>query len=151
MDRPTPRVTTSGTHRRPGRVLVIDDWPLFGRAIQRALCDEHEVVVVMDGPEALQRLTAGDRYDVVLCDLTMPTMDGIDFYLRLADVSPKEAGRVVFVTGGTMTPRTESFFRQSSNLLLEKPIDVDGLRALIGRRMRGVGDGAVGLRSRDTG
>jgi CheY-like chemotaxis protein len=116
---------------------------LFGRAIQRALRDEHEVVVVLDGPEALERLTAGDRYDVVLCDLTMPTMDGIDFYLRLADVLPDEAGRVVFVTGGTMTPRTESFFRQSSNLLLEKPIDIDGLRALIEGRIRGIGDDAL--------
>jgi CheY-like chemotaxis protein len=132
---PTP--TSSGTRRRPGRVLVIDDEPLLGRGLSRTLGDGgHEVVVVSSAASALERLLAGERYDLVLCDLMMPSMDGIDFHWRLAAVLPEEAARIVFVTGGAITERTEAFFHQVPNLLLEKPIDTDGLRALIDRRIR---------------
>lgn len=137
MDRSSHPPSSSGTRRRTGRVLVIDDEPLLGAAVQRALSRENEVVVASDAAGALRRLQAGERYDVVLCDLMMPAMDGIEFYRQLSSALPEEASRVVFVTGGALTARVESFFRSVPNLLLEKPIDVDGLCALIERRIRG--------------
>jgi CheY-like chemotaxis protein len=144
--------TPSGTRRRPGRVLVIDDEPLLGRAVERALSDENQVVVVSDAAAALRRLTAGERYDVVLCDLMMPSMDGLDFHRHLSAVLPDEARRIVFITGGVVTERVESFVRHSHNLLLEKPIDLDGLRAMIERRVRTDDDEtAVGAQTPNTG
>jgi len=128
----------SGTYmRRPGRVLVIDDEPLLGQALQRALADEHMIVALTRAADALDRLQAGERFDVILCDLMMPVMDGIDFHRRLSEILPEEADRVVFITGGAFTARVESFFRRVSNPSLEKPVDVDGLRALIERRVSG--------------
>jgi CheY-like chemotaxis protein len=128
--------TRSGTRvRRPGRILVVDDEPSLGEALNRLLSDENEVVVVHDATSALARLAGGERYDVVLCDLMMPVMDGIELHRRLSLTCPEEAKRMVFMTGGAMTARVEAFFRRVPNLLLDKPIDLDGLRALIERRV----------------
>jgi CheY-like chemotaxis protein len=128
--------TRSGTRvRRPGRILVVDDEPSLGEALQRLLSDENEVVIVHDATSALARLEGGKRFDVVLCDLMMPIMDGIELHRRLSLTCPEEAERMVFMTGGAMTVRVEAFFRRVPNLLLDKPIDLDGLRALIERRV----------------
>lgn len=132
-----PILPPSGTRPRPGRVLVIDDEPLLGEAVARALSRDNQVVVARDAAEAVARLQRGERYDVVLCDLMMPYMDGIDFHRHVAVTLPAEADRIVFITGGAITVRIESFFRRVPNLLLEKPIDLEGLRALIERRVRG--------------
>lgn len=128
----------SGVHPRPGRVLVIDDEALLGEALRRTLGQDHQIVIVAEASEGLARLERGERYDVVLCDLMMPGMDGIEFHRRLSQTLPEEAARVAFITGGAITARVEAFFNRVSNLLLEKPIDIDGLRALIERRVRGV-------------
>ncbi len=135
--RPTPR---SGTSLRPGRVLLVGDEPLLGEAALRALRRDHDVILVTAALDALARLEAGERYDVVLCDLMMPVMDGIELHRRLYATAPEEAKRVVFVAGGAVTARVESFFRTAPNLRVERPIAVDALRALIERRVRGVGD-----------
>jgi CheY-like chemotaxis protein len=119
----------------------VDDEPLVAEALERLLDDENEVVTVTGAADALARLEAGERYDVVLCDLMMPVMDGIELHRRLSASLPAEADRIVFFTDGALTARVESFFRQVANVLLDKPIDVEGLRALIQRRVRG------GLRS----
>jgi CheY-like chemotaxis protein len=121
-------------------VLVVDDEWSLGAALRKILSDENEVVVVTQAASALARMEAGERFDVVLCDLMMPVMDGIEFHRRLSSILPEEARRIVFVTGGAITARVEFFFRRESNLLLEKPLDVDGLRALIRRRVRGNAD-----------
>jgi CheY-like chemotaxis protein len=128
---------SSRTQRRLGRVLVVDDEPFLGEALHRALGDENQVDVVTDAASALARLQAGERYDVVLCDLMMPTMDGIDFHDRLSASLPEEANRIVFITGCAYTSRVESFFHRVPNTVLEKPVDIEGLRALIDRRVRG--------------
>lgn len=129
----------SGIRPRPACVLVIDDEPFLGDAVRRALGEQHLVVCVTEAAEALARLQRGERYDVVLCDLMMPAMDGIEFHRRLAAELPEEAARVAFITGGAVTARVEAFFRRVPNLLLEKPLDLDGLRALVERRVRGPG------------
>jgi CheY-like chemotaxis protein len=127
----------SGFRRRMGRILVVDDEDLIGVALRRVLYGENEVVAVTQAAEALARLNAGERYDVVLCDLRMPVMDGIEFHRMLSVTLPEEAGRIVFITGGALTARAEAFFRGAQNLLMTKPLDVDGVRQLIERRHRG--------------
>jgi CheY-like chemotaxis protein len=133
----------SGTVRLPGRLLVVDDEPFFGEALYRALRHEHQVSVETDATSALARLARGERFDVILCDLMMPIMDGIEFHRRLFDVLPEQANRIVFITGGAITVRVESFLRRVENTFLEKPIHIDGLRALIERRVIGRLDGAA--------
>lgn len=130
-----PTKPCSGTYIRPGRVLVIDDEALLGDALRRALGRDHHIVAVGEAGEALTRLQSGERYDVVLCDVMMPGMDGIEFHRRLSLVLPDEAARIVFISGCAVTARVEAFFNRAPNLLLEKPVDLEGLRALIERRV----------------
>ncbi len=127
---------------RPGRILVIDDDPQLGKALQRAFAREHQVEAIDQASEALARLQTGERFDIVLCDLMMPGMDGIELFRRLSETLPYEASRMVFITGGAMTTRVESFFEQVANLMLDKPLDLDGLRALVERRVRSDREGA---------
>jgi CheY-like chemotaxis protein len=133
----TDRSKASGARRRHGRVLVVDDEPALGRALQRVLSDDNEVVVTTDASAALVRLQAGEWYDVVLCDVMMPDMDGMEFHRRLFAILPEEAHRIVFITGGALTEHAAAFFDGAPNLLLQKPLDLDGLRALIARRVLG--------------
>jgi CheY-like chemotaxis protein len=123
--------------RRIGRVLVVDHEPLSGAGLARALSGHCEVVVETEAAAGLARLFAGERFDVVLCDLMMPSMDGLSFYEALAASMPEAAQRVVFMTSGILSADAEAFFARISNVVLEKPIDAEGLQALVARRIDG--------------
>ena len=131
-----PTRVSSGITLRPGRVLIVDDDRHVGDALTLLLSDENHVVLEHRAALALARLLRGERYDVVLCDLMMPEMSGIELYDRLADALPEEAGRIVFMTGGRYVPLVQAFLERVPNMCLEKPFHVPSLRALIERRMR---------------
>jgi CheY-like chemotaxis protein len=126
----------SGVQRRPPSILVVDDEQRLGEALQLTLHDVAQVVVESAAPDALARLERGERYDLILCDLMMPDMDGIEFHRQLQRKWPEEAARVVFITGCAITARVDAFIGRTRNLLLEKPLDLEGLKALIERRTR---------------
>lgn len=116
---------------RRGRVLVIDDEPMLLKVVERMLMQEHDVSITTSAQEALGWLTAGERYDVILCDLMMPRMTGMDFHTELVRMAPEQAERVVFLTGGAFTPRTRAFLDQVANQRLDKPFEPAALRAVI--------------------
>jgi PAS domain S-box-containing protein len=92
--------------RLHGRILVIDDEGMLLRAIKRILEDEdHEVTCIESAREALTLIDGGQRFDVILSDLMMPTMTGMEFYERLLAQHPEVARRVVFISGGAITAR----------------------------------------------
>jgi signal transduction histidine kinase/ActR/RegA family two-component response regulator len=124
--------THSGTPSRRARILVIDDEAPVASAMRRAL-REHEVVVCRGGPEALQKLAGGERFDVLFCDLMMPEMSGMELYEELAARYPEQAARVVFVTGGAFTPGAQAFLNKVKNPRLDKPFETEDLRAEIHR------------------
>ncbi len=76
--------------RREGRILVVDDDPLVGTTLRRVLEREHEVTVVESGREALTLIGAGERYDVILCDVMMPQMTGIELYAEVGRSAPDQ-------------------------------------------------------------
>ena len=114
----------------PARVLVVDDEPAVGFAVRRVLRG-HEVAVVTTAQEALDILATGKEFDVILSDVMMPGMSGIEFYAALARLHPRMASRVVFVTGGAFTPESNAFLDRVSNERLEKPFDLHDLRAMV--------------------
>jgi PAS domain S-box-containing protein len=113
-----------------GRVLVVDDEPLIGITIRRVLAT-HEVTTVTDAREALALLTSGERFDVVLCDLMMPLMGGIELYQALAARAPEASRRMAFITGGAFTERARDFLERSGRPQITKPFDPPALRALV--------------------
>lgn len=117
--------------RRMGRVLVVDDEPTMHATIRRILAHDHEVEAVSKAVEAIALFRSGARFDVVLCDVMMPQITGVDLYRAVADIDPAQAARVVFMTGGAFTPTAREFLDASTNRRIEKPFQVEGLRALV--------------------
>jgi CheY-like chemotaxis protein len=122
--------------KRRARILVIDDEPLIAMVIQRMLSTEHEVVATTAGREAVDRVKMGEHFDVVLCDLMMPQMSGMEVYSALQEIGPEVAERVVFLTGGAFTQAARAFLDVVPNQRVEKPFDVQQLRAVVNDRIR---------------
>jgi CheY-like chemotaxis protein len=114
-----------------GRVLVVDDEPLVGRAVARVLAAVHDVVVATSANEALAKLTAGEPFDVVLCDLMMPGMTGVDLHRTVAAVAADLAARFIFLTGGAFSPEAQEYVDRSGADRIGKPFDAAELRALV--------------------
>jgi len=127
-----PRVAAG----RQGRILVVDDEPMIGAAVRRALAPDHEVVAVTRAQEALELIRGGQAFDLVLCDLMMPIMSGMELHRELELLAPEVAERMVFLTGGAFTPRARSFLDGVENQRFEKPFDVQQLKALVRERVR---------------
>jgi signal transduction histidine kinase len=126
-----PRGEAAG---RAGRVLVIDDEPMIAKAVQRTL-GEHEVVSTTSAGEGLDRIAGGERFDVILCDLMMPQMTGMELYAELSRQAPDQASRMIFLTGGAFTSRARAFLDETPNQRIEKPFDTAHLRALVNDRI----------------
>jgi CheY-like chemotaxis protein len=117
--------------RRRGYVLVVDDEPLIGASARRLLAPEHDVVVVHSGEAALCAVESPRAFDVVLCDLMMPGMTGIELHQALAKKRPEVAERMVFVTGGAFTEAAEDFLDGVSARRMDKPFDPRALQAVV--------------------
>ncbi|MBV9948698.1 MAG: response regulator [Myxococcales bacterium] len=116
---------------RRARVLVVDDEAVIAQSIARMLRAQHEVVVEMDPTRALSRLASGEAYDVVFCDVSMPSMSGIDLYRELSATRPEQAKRVVFMTGGSSSPRSQAFLESVGNVSVGKPFSIHAIRAIV--------------------
>jgi signal transduction histidine kinase/ActR/RegA family two-component response regulator len=113
------------------RVLVIDDEPAVLRAYRRMLSLRHDVVLAAGGGEGLSVLEKDTAFDVILCDLMMPEIDGPMFYDALRERAPALVPCVVFCSGGAFTARAKEFLGSVKNAFLPKPIDVPALENLI--------------------
>ena len=122
--------------RRRGRVLVVDDEPLITRTVQRALSKDHDIVALSSAEDALAHINSGERFDVILCDLMMPQMTGMDLHSELLRIAQDQAARMIFLTGGAFTPRAREFIDGTRNKLIEKPFDAIHLRAIINAQVR---------------
>jgi CheY-like chemotaxis protein len=130
------RAAPSGVRPRAARVLVIDDEPMVAKSLERVLADEFDVSRTTEAERALELLSGGESYDVILCDVMMPGMDGVELRNRVAELSADQAARIVFITGGLLLPRVRQLLDSVPNTCLEKPLDLEGLRELIRRRVR---------------
>ena len=118
-----------------GRILVVDDDAMIHRTMRRVLRD-HDLVCIDSAITALALLERGERFDVILSDVMMPAMTGIEFYQQLAERDPALARQVVFVTGGACaTAGAEDFLRSISNITLEKPFGPPQLSAIVARML----------------
>ncbi len=113
------------------RILVVDDEPMICSLVSRALGKEHEVVAETGARRALELIKGGDRFDIIFCDLMMPDMTGMDLHAEIDEISPAQADRIVFLTGGAFTPRAREFLDSVDNRRMDKPFDVRALKALV--------------------
>ena len=97
---------------------------------------DHEVTSVGSAREALDRIEAGERYDVIISDLMMPELSGMDLHDKLLEIAPEQVPKMVFMTGGAFTDRSRAFFEKVDNPTIEKPFDKQDLIALIDGLLR---------------
>jgi signal transduction histidine kinase len=129
---PDARPPATQTAPRRGQVLIVDDEPQLAWAMKRMLDAEHDVVAVTHGREALDRMAAGQRFDVIVCDLTMPYMTGEQLYREIEKrFGVTLADRIVFVTGGALSDEGGTFLQQVANPRLFKPFEPEELRGQI--------------------
>jgi len=114
-------------------VLIIDDEVAVAKAIARGL-RQHRVTIVERGREGLALLAEGRRFDLILCDLMMPELTGMDVHDEIARAYPNELGHLAFMSGGAFTERAKAFCERITLPLLDKPIDLKQIRALLPQR-----------------
>ncbi|MCX5745276.1 MAG: response regulator [Proteobacteria bacterium] len=123
-----PTLPSVRTGRR--RALIVDDEPAVARVIARLMRD-FDVTIASDGLEALRLIEHDQGWDVVLCDVMMPRMTGVELYERLRQSAPMQLERFVFVTGGATIPEVASFLDQENVRHLVKPFDRVALQTVL--------------------
>jgi signal transduction histidine kinase len=112
------------------RVLLIDDDPTVVDVVLRSLEVTNTVLVANNGQDGL-RLAGDGSYDLLLCDLRMPGMGGLELYGRLVVAHPELARRLLFISGDTSSPATTQALRATGRPLLSKPFRPEELYAAI--------------------
>ena len=116
--------------------MLVDDEQHILDWLGPLLREDLVVVTSPSGAGALDVLRAGMRFDVILCDVAMPTMTGVDLHEALAREMPEYAGRMVFMTGPIDDPSLRARLEQLPNPRVDKPIDVGALRVLMTELLR---------------
>jgi CheY-like chemotaxis protein/two-component sensor histidine kinase len=132
----TQKIPVAAAAARRGHILVIDDEEMLGQAIRRYLAQDHDVESVTSARHALELVAGGSRYDLVLCDLMMPQITGMEVHETVAKIDKAQADRIVFMTGGAFTERARAFFETTNNQRIEKPFDLKTLRHFVNELIR---------------
>lgn len=122
------------------RILIVDDEPFVRNALCRAL-KGYELVTAANGQEALAQLAAG-AFDLILCDLMMPGVSGMDIYQYLRERYPGRERLLVFLTGGVFTDEAHDFVSGIANPVVQKPFNFQQLRSLVKSKVPPEDEGA---------
>lgn len=122
-----PAPVETGKVRR--RLMLVDDDPHLGVTLSTGLRDESDVVAVRSGREAVKLLLMDDRFDLVLCDLMIPDLPGMEVFEEVVRARPHLRGRFVFTTGGAATERAQKFLEQVRRL--DKPFRLEQIEMLL--------------------
>ncbi|MDI6783690.1 MAG: ATP-binding protein, partial [bacterium] len=115
------------------KILVVDDEVSIIDFLQEALQDEQHIVEsANDGAVALQKIISA-VYDMVLCDIKMPGLDGETLYRRVQQEKPEMVNRLAFMTGDLINPQTKQFLEQTRVPYLEKPFTLQMIREAMQR------------------
>jgi PAS domain S-box-containing protein len=120
---------------RGSRILVVEDEPTVAQLIADVLTEEgYFVDTILDSREGLG-LARTRPYDLVICDLRMPHLDGRSFYRQLAKDESELQHKLIFVTGDTLAPRTVDFLQKYGLPYLAKPFLVEELKDAVARSL----------------
>jgi PAS domain S-box-containing protein len=127
-----PAAEVSKTLSR-ARILVVDDDTIVQEFLTEMLGEEgHEVEIIANGDDALERLKSED-YDVILLDIKLPGMSGIELYEYMQNNLESSAKKVVFITGDVMGQETMDFLSRTTAPYIPKPFDTEQLKNDIDR------------------
>jgi DNA-binding LacI/PurR family transcriptional regulator/signal transduction histidine kinase/ActR/RegA family two-component response regulator len=120
----------------PAHILMVDDEVDLLTALTLALRHEgYRVDPVSDGKTALARL-AETRYDLILCDVRIPGLDGPEIYRQAKAIHPDMGKRIIFITGDTVSGATRRFLEESGAPYLDKPFELADLIEKVSATLR---------------
>lgn len=113
------------------RVLVVDDEEPVGNLLDRMLRTlGHRPTIVCSGEAGLEMMER-EVFDVVLCDVKMPGLNGFDVLSALRAQNPDLAERLIFVSGDTLSHATRATLEQNENLFLAKPFSIEQVQQIL--------------------
>ena len=115
----------------PPEVLVVDDDAMIRRGYGRTLASVCRATLVEDGEAALELLEQGAQFDLVICDLSMPRMDGRALFAEMRLRFPACARNLVFCTGTADPLMLDQLAALTGHRPLTKPVAGASLRALV--------------------
>jgi CheY-like chemotaxis protein len=96
---------------------------------------EHaDVVSVRSGRDGIKLLLEDGAFDLILCDLMMPDLTGMDVFEQVTQKRPELRSRFVFTTGGAVTDRAREFIEAAPEQRLDKPFRLEQVEALLRSR-----------------
>lgn len=115
----------------PPRVLLVEEDLQVAEALRSLLKKDAEIEHVVSGRQAINVLLRDQQYQLILCDLTMPDISGVDVHEAVRRARPGVEQRIVFLSGGVFSQRTRDFLRSVPNRILDKPVDSASLLTLV--------------------
>jgi len=125
-------VTKKEPHKpRGAKILVVDDEAAILTFLSRLLTEwGHSVETINTADAALERLKT-ERYGLILLDIKLPGMSGIELYHHIEKIAPALTRRVMFITGDIMESATRGFLEKSKAAHITKPLDIEVLKKTI--------------------
>jgi PAS domain S-box-containing protein len=119
------------------RILVVDDEPHICRALDRLLTSKGHHVETTSSPLQALEMLRDRRYDLILLDLRMPDMSGIELYERIGIISPSMQRKVICVTGDVVSSQNEAFLHETGIPCVAKPFGVNELMRQVKQVLEG--------------
>jgi two-component system NtrC family sensor kinase len=109
------------------RILVIDDEENILLVLRKALeREKYDVDTLLDATKGINILADSD-YDLILCDMEMPKMSGIDFFREIEVHLPGMVDRILFMTGEILSPKIKDILKEYPVSIMAKPFDLSTL------------------------
>ncbi len=113
------------------KILLVEDDPAFQEIMKEFLTEVgYEVVAVQNGVQGVHEVLASD-FEVILCDMMMPTLPGDMFYRAVERMRPHLCQRFVFMTGHRGNPKVNDFIQTVRGTVLTKPFHIDDVLEMI--------------------
>ena len=122
----TPIVIAQPSEKKIGKILVVDDEPGVRILLEKVLTNiGYSVETIADAVIAMDKLDAGEIYDVILIDIRMPGISGTEFYSWIIEKASALKSRIIIITGDIMGPDIKAFLAQNNLPYLAKPFDIE--------------------------
>ncbi len=112
-------------------VLIVDDEAAIRDICQRVLSNEGFEVDIADNGKTAQEMIQKQQYGLLLFDIRMPSVNGIELYEWLQEKYPQLKKRVIFTTGDIMSGDIQRFLEQSGRPFLPKPFTPKELECVL--------------------
>lgn len=107
-------------------ILVIDDEQSIALLLSELLEGRYDVARVFSGQEAVEAIAVQD-FDLIISDIKMPGMDGMELFRWIESNKPGYKGKIVFTTGVVFDPQIQAFLKEAKTPCLTKPFKISSL------------------------